>query len=113
MAEAVSASFVQAKLHNIDASVALYAVSDDLEGKRIARTMHSSAIKAMTAMLETAPGRSIAAPDSVAAILLSAMAGVSRAMLKGGVTRGTMATMERELAVMVRAYLEASARHAA
>ena len=36
MAEAVIAAFVQAKFHNIDASVALYAVSDDLEGKRIA-----------------------------------------------------------------------------
>ena len=57
MAEAVISAFVQAKFHNIDASVALYFVSDDLEGKRIARTMHSRAIKAMTAMLETAPGR--------------------------------------------------------
>jgi AcrR family transcriptional regulator len=109
MAEAVIAAFVQAKFHNIDASAALYAVSDDLEGKRIARTMHTRAIKAMTAMLETAPGKSIPAPGSVAATLLSAMAGVSRAMLETAVTRTTMATMERELTVMVRAYLEASA----
>jgi AcrR family transcriptional regulator len=109
MAEAVIASFVQAKFHNIDASVALYAVSDDLEGKRIARTMQLRAIKAMTAMLETAPGKAISAPASVAATLLAAMAGVSRSMLEGGVTRSTMATMERELTVMVRAYLEASA----
>jgi AcrR family transcriptional regulator len=113
MAEAVIAAFVQAKFHNIDASVALYSVSDDLEGKRIARTMHTRAIKAMTGMLETAPGKPIAAPDSVAAILLSAMAGVSRAMLESGVTRTTMATMERELTIMVRAYLQASARNVA
>ena len=113
MAEAVIAAFVQAKFHNIDASAALYAVSDDLEGKRIARTMHSRAIKAMTVMLETAPGKPISAPDSVAATLLSAMAGVSRSMLDTGITRTTMATMEKELTTMVRAYLEASARNVA
>jgi AcrR family transcriptional regulator len=108
MAEAVISAFVQAKFHNIDASVALYAVSDDLEGKRIARAMHVRAIKAMTAMLETAPGKPIPAPDQAAALLLAAMAGVSRSMLETGVTRTTMATMERELTVMVSAYLEAS-----
>jgi AcrR family transcriptional regulator len=113
MAETVIAAFVQAKFHNIDSSVALYAVSDDLEGKRIARTMHVRAIKAMTAMLETAPGKPIPAPDPVAATLLSAVAGVSRSMLETGVTRTTMATMEKELTTMVRAYLEASARNAA
>ena len=37
------------------------------------------------------------------------MAGVSKGMLETGVTRSTMATMEKELTVMVRAYLEASA----
>ena len=34
------------------------------------------------------------------------MAGVSRAMLEGGVTRNTMVTMERELTTMVSAYLQ-------
>jgi hypothetical protein len=47
----------------------------------------------------------------VAATLLSAMTGVSQGMLEMGVRRGTMATMEKELTVMVRAYLEASAKH--
>jgi len=109
MAEAVISAFVEAKFHNIAASVALYAVSEDLEGKRIARSMHSRAAQAITAMLATAPGKPIASPESVAATLLGAMAGVSRAMLESGVTRNTMATMERELTVMVKAYLEALA----
>jgi hypothetical protein len=39
------------------------------------------------------------------------MTGVSQGMLEMGVRRGTMATMEKELTVMVRAYLEASAKH--
>lgn len=113
MAEAITSAFVQAKFRNLDAGVALCAVSDDIEGKRIARGMHARATKAMTAMFQTAREKTIAQPDLVAATLLSAMAGVSRSMLEMGlemgVTRGTMATMERELTVMARAYLEASA----
>ena len=109
MGEAITTAFVRAKFQHIDASAALYAISDDVEGKRIAGDMHVRATKAMTALFETAPGRSIAHPGVVAATLLSAMAGVSRTMLEGGVKRGTMVTMETELARMARAYLEASA----
>jgi AcrR family transcriptional regulator len=109
MAEVVISAFVQAKFRNIDASVSLYSVSDDAEGKRIARTMHARGIKAMTALLQTAHEKTVAEPEVVAATLLSAMAGVSRAMLEMGVTRSTMATMEKELTAMARAYLEASA----
>ncbi len=112
MADAITTAFVQAKFRDIDASVALYAVSDDVEGKRLARGMHARVIKAMTALFGTGKETAIPQPDLVAATLLSAMAGVSRAMLEGGATRvtaGTMATMEGELTVMVRAYLEASA----
>jgi len=111
MGEVVASAFVQAKFRNIDASVALYAVSDDVEGKRIARGMHARITKAMTTMFETSRENPITEPHVVAATLLSAMAGVSRGMLEAGVTRSTMATMERELTVMVRAYLEASARN--
>lgn len=111
MAEAITSAFVQAKFHNINASVALYAVSDDVEGKRIARGMHARATKAMTAMLKTAREKTMTEPEVVAATLLSAMAGVSRAMLETGVMRGTMTTMEKELIVMVRAYIEASSEN--
>lgn len=112
MAEAITSAFVQAKFRNIDASVALYAVSDDVEGRRIARAVLARATKAMSGLFQTAPDKTITKPEVVAETLLSAMAGVSRAMLERGVTRGTMATMERELTVMVRAYLEASAEKA-
>ncbi len=109
MAEAVTSAFVRAKFRNIDASVALYAISDDVEGKRIAGEMHVRATAAMTAMFETAREETVREPERVAATVLSAMAGVSRAMLERDLTPATMAVMEQELTVMVRAYLEASA----
>lgn len=110
MAEAVASTFVRAKFHDIDASVALYAVSDDIEGRRIAREMHARATKAVTTLFLSARERPIPQPGLVAATLLSAMSGVSRSMLETGVTRNTMATMEKELTVMVRAYLIASVK---
>ena len=109
MAEAITSAFVQAKFRHIDASAALYAISDDVEGKRIARSMHTRAAHAMAALFETAPGDPIPNPDLIAQTILSAMAGVSRAMLERGVTRTTMATMEQQLTTMVRAYLQAAA----
>jgi AcrR family transcriptional regulator len=110
MAEAITSAFVQAKFRNIDISIALYAVSDDVEGKRIARSMHARATKAMSTLFQTASGESIAEPNTVAATLLSALAGVSRATLEMGVVKGTMMTMQQEMATMTRAYLEASTR---
>jgi hypothetical protein len=109
MAEAIISAFVQAKFRHIDASVGLYAISDDVEGKRIAQAMHARVIHAMTTLLGTVPEARIANAEVVASTLLSAMTGVSRVMLERGCTRATMTTMEHELKVMVRAYLEASA----
>jgi AcrR family transcriptional regulator len=111
MAEAITSAFVKAKFRDLDASVALYAVSDDVEGKRLARAMHVRATKAMSTLFQTAIDKRIQEPDVVAATLLGAMAGVSRAMLEKELSREAMATLEKELTVMLRAYLEASAEN--
>ena len=110
MAEAVALGYVEAKFRNVDAGVALYAISDQLEGRHIARRLYTRASRAMVAMFGTARGRVVAEPEIVASTLLSAMAGVSRSMLEDGVTRGTMARMRQQLTVMVRAYLQASSK---
>ena len=113
MAAAITNSFVQAKFSHIDASSALYAISDDVEGKRIAAAMHDRCIQSMAAVFVTASDATVPAPELVATTLLSAMAGVSRTMLEHGITRDTKATMQRELTVMVAAYLAASSQAAA
>ena len=112
MAEGITSAFVKAKFRNIDASVALYAVSDDVEGKRISREMHARVNAAMAALFETAWPHPIAEPGIAAATLLSAMAGVSRGMLEAGVQSGTMVSLERELKRMACAYLQAWAQAA-
>ncbi len=109
MAETIVSAFVQAKFHNLDAGLALYAVSDDVEGRRIGHEMQTRAASVMAAMFLTACEACVIEPELVATTLLSAMAGVSRAMLENGVTPATMLVLRQQLTVLVRAYLAASA----
>ena len=110
MAEGITTAFVEAKFRNIETSESLYAVSDDVEGKCIAKQMHARITKAMAALFQTAHPHAIAEPEITAATLLSAMAGVSRSMLEAGVKRDTLAMLERERTRMARAYLMACVR---
>ncbi|MGI4755931.1 MAG: TetR/AcrR family transcriptional regulator, partial [Janthinobacterium lividum] len=66
MAESLISAFVHAKFQHIHASAALYAISDDVEGKRIAHAMHDRATKAITAMLRTVPGKPVREPGMIA-----------------------------------------------
>jgi len=109
MADAVTGAFVRAKLTNVETSIALYTVSDDVDGKRIARSVQQRMAKAMTAMLDTACDRRLRDPGVVTLTVLGAMAGVSRTMIEKGVDAFTVTTMERELTLMMRAYLKACA----
>lgn len=109
MADALVKAFIAAKFKHADASVALYAVSEDVEGRKIAREIQLRAVHAITKMIESSCETISADPALVATTLQGAMSGVSRATLEHGVKRGAMEAMEQELMVMARAYLRASA----
>lgn len=106
MAEELVAGFVKAKLKNVEASRALYFVSDDVGGVEIARGHSSRAVKAIAAMLESAQEGLREDPLVVASTVMAAMAGISRRMIEAGTTTKTMQA-RNELEVMVRAYLNA------
>jgi AcrR family transcriptional regulator len=108
--EVVCTAFVEAKFRNLSTGAVLYSVSDDVEGKRLARAMHSRATKAMATAFASARDKTVHQPDVVASTLLGAMAGASRAMLEKETSRVTIAALQDELKVMTRAYLLASAR---
>jgi AcrR family transcriptional regulator len=108
--EAVCSAFLRAKFRNLSAGAALYSVSDDVEGKRLAKGMHVRATKAMAVAFASACDKCVHQPEVVASALLGAMAGVSRAILEKETSPVTIATLKGELTVMTRAYLLASAR---
>lgn len=110
MAEALVTAFVAAKFKHSEASVALYAVAEDLEGKIIAREMQMRAVKAIANMLKSSVEKVSGDPEVIAQTLQGAMSGVSRATLELGVKRGAMKAMQQELTVLAIAYFQASAR---
>jgi AcrR family transcriptional regulator len=110
MADALVKAFVAAKFKHAGASVALYAASEDLAGKKIAQEMQSRSVKAIKEMIESSSEKICGDPASIAQTLQGAVSGVSRATLEHGVKPGAMQTMERELIKLARAYLRASSQ---
>lgn len=105
MADALVTAFLAAKLRDAKTSVALYAVSSDVDGARVARQMGARFRNAIAAMLSTAREPLTKAPQAVASILQGAMAGVTRSLLESGGGEPEFETLRRELIALVRAYL--------
>jgi AcrR family transcriptional regulator len=107
MATALITAFLQAKMRNAKTSVALYAVSSDVDATRIVQQMGSRFNKAIIRMLSTAREPLTTDPQLVASMLEGAMVGVSRRMLESSAPEKQMDALRRELIVVACAYLDA------
>jgi len=107
MATALITAFLQAKMRNAKTSVALYAVSSDVDATRIVQQMGTRFKKAIVQMLTTAREPLTTDPQLVASMLEGAMVGVSRRMLESGAPEKQVAVLGRELIFVACAYLDA------
>ena len=82
-------------------------VAGNCDGCRLMRTR---TLKVLTDTLSTASDRTVTDPSQAAKVLFSAMAGVTRDIVAGGLSRNTMSEMERELDRLLRAYLLGSSQ---
>jgi AcrR family transcriptional regulator len=110
MTTALVTSFLEAKMKNAKASVALYSVSSDLDGAKIVRQMGVRCNKAIVGMLATAPEPLTRDVQLVASMLQDAMAGVSRRLLESSTPEKQFRTLQQELIFFACAYLEACVR---
>ena len=110
MATALVTAFFNAKMRNVKNSRALYAVSDDVDGAAVVRGMSTRFVRAIAAMLETAPEGLTTEPEIAACMLEGAMAGVSRRMLETGTfEKQRIEAMRGEAILLAQAYLRARA----
>ncbi len=109
MAEALITAFFAAKMESPRTSAALYAVSSDVDGLRIAKEMAERTEAAITAMLDSAPVRLASESRLVATVLFGAMAGVSRHLLQAKSPEKSLGALRGELINFAGAYLQASA----
>ena len=107
MANGLVEAFLAAKLRHVEASKALYYVSDDVGGAEIVRQLGVRGIKAIAEMLESSGARFSEDVQVMAATVMAAMSGVSRRMLEASKMPETLASMRDGLQVMVRAYVNA------
>jgi AcrR family transcriptional regulator len=107
MATALITAFLKAKMRDAKTSVALYSVSADVDGVRVVQQMSGRINKAIVRMLATSSDPLATDPQLVASMLQGAMAGVSRRILESSAPEKQFDILQRELIVMVSAYLDA------
>jgi AcrR family transcriptional regulator len=110
MATGLVTSFLDAKMKDAKASVALYLVSSDVDGASISREMSRKANRAIAAMLATAQDELTTDPERMDAMLQATMAGVSRRLLESASPEIEHRRMRDELVFLARVYLRASSK---
>ena len=110
---ALVTAFLEAKMRNPRTSVALYSVSSDVDGVKIAQQMATRFHKAIVRMLATAREPLTTDSEIVASMLEGMMVGVSRRMLESGAPEKQLEAFRRELIFVACAYIDACAARVA
>ena len=106
MATVLITTFLNTKMRDAKTSVALYSVSSDVDGVKMARQMGVRSNKAIVEMLKTSREALTKDPQAVAAVLQGAMGGVSRRLLESVTPEKEFELLREELIAMACAYLE-------
>jgi hypothetical protein len=102
-------TFLEAKMRDAKTSVALYAVSSDIDGEKIVQEMGIRSNKAVVGMLKTASEQLTTDPQLVASMLQGVMVGVSRRLLESTAPEKQFDILRQEMIFLACAYLNACA----
>ncbi len=108
MGTALVDAFLRAKMNDGKTSVALYAVSSDVDGAKIVHQIGLRLNEGITAMLASAREPLTKDPQLVATMLQGAMAGISRRLLESDAPEDHFESFRQELIVFACSYLKAS-----
>lgn len=112
MVTALITAFLQAKMRDAKTSVALYSVSSDVDGTKIAQETGIRSNKAIVGMLKTSSEQLTTDPELVASMLQGVMGGVSRRLLESRAPEKEFDTLRQELIFLACAYLDACSARA-
>jgi AcrR family transcriptional regulator len=111
MATALISAFLAAKMRQPRVSVALYAISSDVDGVRLARQVGLHFNQAIADMFATSSDPLDIDPALVASAIQAAMAGISRRILESPSPEKQLPPLRQELTRMACAYLDACSRN--
>lgn len=107
MVRTVVEAFVDAKMQRTDVSLALYQCAADVGGPALVKRVGQRSVKALAAMLQTAPDAE-SPPDKFAIeIMFAAMAGATRHVLESGASPAMMRNLRHHLLVLCPSYITA------
>ena len=106
-------TFLEAKMKHLKTSIALYSVSSDVDGMRIAREIAARVNRSIASALATARDPLGTDPQLVASLVQGAMSGVSHRILESASPEKHYPLLKKELALMMRAYINASSAKSA
>jgi AcrR family transcriptional regulator len=107
MAEALAVAFLAVKMRDPKKSRALYAVSSDLEGAKVAAKGAARVNDAIFELLQSAPEVLATDLHLMATVLQSTIAGVKRQLLESNTPEAELFVLQRELVLVVRSYVRA------
>jgi len=110
MGTALIFAYLAAKMHNVKASAALYAVSSDVDGATIAKAASQRSRRAVVELFATAKESLTKDPEVIATVVLSAFNGISRSLLESKSPESQLEPLRNELIVLVHAYLRTCIR---
>jgi AcrR family transcriptional regulator len=105
MGTALIFAFLAAKMQNVKASAALYAVSSDIDGASIAKVAGQRSRRAIVNLFATAREPLTKDPEIIATAVVSALNGFSRSLLESKSPELQLQSMRDELTILVHAYL--------
>jgi AcrR family transcriptional regulator len=98
-------AYLAAKMQNVKASAALYAVSSDVDGAAIAKSASHRSRRAVVDLFATAREPLTKDPELIATSVVSALNGFSRSLLESKSPETELESMRDELTILVHAYL--------
>jgi AcrR family transcriptional regulator len=107
MAEALAVAFLAVKMRDPKKSRALYAVSSDVEGAKVAASATTQVNHAIVELLRSAPEVLTTDLPLMATVLQSTIGGVKRQLLESDLPEAQFHVMQRELVLVVRGYARA------
>ena len=110
MATTLASRFLAAKMRDAKTSVALYSVSSDVDGAKVVKEMGLKMNRAIVAMLRTAKDELMRDPETMATMLQSTLAGVSRRLVESPTPEQDYARLHDELIFLLHSYVRACAK---
>ena len=108
MASTVVDAFVKAKFHDSAASQALYAVAAEVGGAAVVARITQRSQLALCDMLTTASDRTFSNVADISFVLSTAVVGPVQGVLASKATPKTVRAIQRQLTLMMCAYLQAA-----